>query len=178
MAWTAGFEEIWTNAVNMAEARLERQLEGGAPPVRETVRSVLESVTRQWSDPDHFYGVWLRDFGQAHPQAASSFAAILAEMVRAIAPTYRVPSPLLPVGGGLIVGAGTFALLSAVQAGLAVTALVAASAGGGTLFAWWRAAYGRRRQARDQVVAEVSRALDRYGERLRAVVAAADRGDV
>ncbi|HWI61321.1 MAG TPA: hypothetical protein VNT75_05775 [Symbiobacteriaceae bacterium] len=174
MTWREGFEENWTNAVHMTAARLERQLDAGAAPTRETVRKVLQSVSGHWQDANHFYGVWLRDFQTAHPKAGRQFQAILDEMAQNIDSGYRAPSPLAPVAGGLVVGAAAFGLLAMrdTAPALAVTAAVAAWAV--VALVWWTVAQGSRRGVKELCIAQVSRELGRYGERLRRLVSEAD----
>lgn len=174
MTWLEGFEENWTNAVHMTAGRLERQLDAGSAPGRETVRKVLESVNAQWRDSNHFYGVWLRDFRSAHPEAGGRFEAILVEMANNVAPAYQAPSPALPVIGGAVVGAAAFGLMAALGAAPTLEATVSVAAGAGVALVWRKAARGSRRGVRDQIVAQVSRELDRYGDRLRKLISEAD----
>ncbi len=177
MAWLEGFEENWTNAVHLTAARLERQLDAGAPPDRDTVRKALEGVNAHWRDPNHFYGVWLRDFRAAHPEAASQFDRILLEMATGVSPDYRAPSPVLPIAGGVVIGAAAFGVLTTVDVSLAVRSTIAVAVAVGAAVLWWKTAQGSRRASRDQTVAQISRELTRYGDRLRKLVAEADKTD-
>jgi hypothetical protein len=174
MTWLEGFEENWTNAVHMTAARLERRLNDGAPLNADTVRKVLESVNAQWRDPDHFYGVWFRDFRAAHPEAGRQFDAILIEMANRDTPSYEVRSPMLPVTGGVVIGAAAFGVLTATGAGMTTRVITAVAVGVATAAAWWTTAKGSRRESRDQGVAQVTRELARYGDRLRKLVTEAD----